>query len=111
VLFTALGSVLFMGIGACGAATGGSPRSAQALSSMLFFPLLFLSGAMFPLDSFPAPLQAVAHFLPSYHLYELFSFSWLRGQDLPTWSLVYVSVAAAVFATGAWFLFNRREDV
>ena len=80
-------AVFFIAFGAAGASLGGSPRSAQALSSALFFPFLFLSGAMFPLDSYPAALKTIAHVLPGEHVYNLFLYCWVQSQDLPIGSI------------------------
>ncbi|MBT1018803.1 ABC transporter permease, partial [Canibacter sp. lx-72] len=56
VLVMALSVAMFLMIGACVAVMVGTPRSAQGVCSVVFFPLLFLSGVVFPIDVFPAPL-------------------------------------------------------
>lgn len=102
-------SFFFVSFGAIGGAAGGSPRSAQALSSMLFFPFLFLSGAMFPLDDFPGPLQMLSKLLPGNHAYELFSYSWLRSESFPAASVAYLSVGGVVLFAVAVRILRSRE--
>lgn len=107
----ALSVLLFLMLGACIAAITGTPRSAQGVCSALFFPLLFLSGAVFPITEFPGPLQAVARWLPGYRVSELLAPVWVEGQPFDWLSLLYVVVAAAVAALAARHFLARREDV
>lgn len=106
-----LGCAVFLALGACVAGATGTPRSAQGVSSAVFFPMLFLSGAMFPLDAFPAPLRVLAQALPGYHLYEVTSWGWVGSQGAPMASLGYLVVAASVLPALAGWLFGRREDL
>lgn len=107
----ALGVALFLAFGACIGAAAGNPRSAQGLCSAIFFPLLFLSGAVFPIDSYPAALRVVAEWLPGYQFNELLAPTWVSGQPFAWVSLVYCVVATVVFAALAQWLLARREDV
>ena len=105
------GCALALVLGALIASRTASPRSAQAIASAVFFPLLFLSGAMIPTDSFPAGLEAVSKALPGFHLEEMVSYSWVRSDNLPWASLIYLFVTTAVAAGLARRGFNRREDL
>ena len=111
VPFTLIGCALFLAVGAFVAAVSSSPRAAQGIASAIFFPLLFLSGAMFPLDDFPTALRNVAHALPGYHLNETFAYSWFRQQDAPWVSLGYVAALGCVAAWAAVARFRTREDL
>jgi ABC-2 type transport system permease protein len=106
-----LGSAVFLALGACVAGATGTPRSAQGVSSALFFPMLFLSGAMFPLDAFPAPLQVLAVCLPGFHLYEVTAWAWVGSQDAPWLSAAYLAALAVALPVLAGRLFGRREDL
>ncbi len=106
-----LSALFFIAFGAAGAGLGGSPRSAQAMSSALFFPFLFLSGAMFPLDDFPKPLRIVGGILPGSHVYDLFTYCWIGKQSFPTWSVLYLVVGAGLLCVAAIRIVSRREDV
>ena len=48
-----------------------SPNAAPAVINVLFLPMVFLSGLWVPVTQFPAWLQALAPWLPPYHLAEL----------------------------------------
>ncbi|MBT1035977.1 ABC transporter permease, partial [Canibacter sp. lx-45] len=89
----------------------GTPRSAQGVCSVVFFPLLFLSGVVFPIDVFPAPLQALACWLPGYRVSELLASAWVEGQVFDWWSLAYVIVVLIIAMFTAKWLLARREDV
>ncbi|MFY9488704.1 MAG: ABC transporter permease [Solirubrobacterales bacterium] len=104
-------AAFFIAFGAAGASLGGSARTAQALSSALFFPFLFLSGAMFPLDSYPDVLKVIAHVLPGEHVYNLFLYCWVQSEDLPIGSMAYLGVGAPLLVFAAVKLLSRREDV
>lgn len=103
--------IVFLSLGACVAAVSPSPRSAQGIASALFFPMLFLSGAMFPLSSFPTALRVVAQALPGKHVVDLLSYSWVSDSDFPLANLVYLAIAAAALPPLAAWLFSRREDL
>lgn len=107
----ALCVAMFLLLGACVAAVSGTPRSAQGICSAAFFPLLFLSGAVFPVDDFPAPLRSVAAWLPGYRVNELLAPVWVEGQPFDWVSLIYVTVLLVVAAFSARYLLARREDV
>lgn len=111
VPLTLAGCALFLAIGACVASLSSSPRAAQGIASAIFFPLLFLSGAMFPLDNFPRGLRYVAHVLPGYHVNETFAYSWFRVQEFPWVSLVYLAGLSVAAAWLAVVRFRNREDL
>jgi len=48
-----------------------SPNAAPAVINLLFLPMVFLSGLWVPVTQFPGWLQALAPWLPPYHLAEL----------------------------------------
>lgn len=106
-----LGALAFCSLGALIASFSASPRSAQAVCSALFFPVLFLSGALIPLDAFPSALASFAKLLPGYHLDELLSGIWLTGQP-PVWGHVAYLAGVTVIAGGfALRRFSTREDL
>lgn len=107
-----LGFWLFLALGALIAAISGSPRAAQGVSSALFFPMLFLSGAVFPLDTFPQGLRTVAALLPGKHLYECLAFGWISNHDsFPWWSALYLVAFAVIGSVAATNALGRREQL
>lgn len=107
----ALGIGVFLVLGICVAAVAGTPRSTQGVCSMVFFPLLFLSGAIFPVTTFPDALQALAVWLPGYRLMEALSPLWIEDQTIDGGSMLYLVVALVVSAVLARWLLRRRENV
>ena len=105
------GAACFLAIGASVAGATGNPRSAQGVASAVFFPLLFLSGAMFPLDAFPPALQVLARALPGYHLHELLAYTWFGSASPPWPSITYLLAGTTVVTGGAVLLFRGREDL
>jgi len=96
---------------AIGFALGGlleTTRSAQAVGFCVFFPMMFLSGATWPIDRFPESLQIVAKALPLSYLVEALNGNWtgepLSEQWLPLVVLGGIAVAAlaVVRATFRW---------
>lgn len=90
-----LGGLSFLALGFVLAGLLPTPRSAQAVSMALFYPMLFLSGAAGPREMMPESVQRVADFLPLTHVVKLLEGLWLEG----TWnltSLAFVSVMLLV---------------
>lgn len=68
-VFIIVGVLAFRSLGMMVASVANSMQESQAIIQLLYFPMLFLSGATFPLSIMPNWLQSVAQFLPSTHLY------------------------------------------
>jgi len=64
VLATVLSASVFMAVGFAIGAISSNVDSANMLSSIIVLPLIFLSGAWFPLDGLPGWLEAVMERLP-----------------------------------------------
>lgn len=107
VLF--LSAAGFLSLGTLIASLVGSPRSAQGVCSACFFPFLFLSGAVFPVDTFPLALQVFSKLLPGYHVSQLAYAAWLPDQVFPWRSLWYVAVFAVLATMGTWLVVRHRE--
>ncbi|MBV9265367.1 MAG: ABC transporter permease, partial [Acidobacteriaceae bacterium] len=70
LLFICIGVVAFRAIGMIVAAVVNSMQEAQIIIQLLYLPMLFLSGATFPLTFMPIWLQSIAHFLPATYLFQ-----------------------------------------
>jgi imidazolonepropionase-like amidohydrolase/ABC-type multidrug transport system permease subunit len=68
VLFVSVGIVGFRAIGLILAAVANSMQESQILIQLVYLPMLFLSGATFPLAMFPPWLLTVTQFLPATYL-------------------------------------------
>jgi ABC-2 type transport system permease protein len=104
VLGLVLGTIAFAGLGL--AMAGGLRAEATlALANGLFLAFLLLGGIVLPVDHLPAPLAAVAGFLPAAALADLFRAAFGASADvvrsvvvLAVWGAAAVALAAATFS-------------
>lgn len=82
-----------------------SSRAAQGLGSMVYFPLLFASGAAVPRSQFPAWLQDATEWLPLTRIVETLEDSW-TGAPVD-WQFTISLLAFAVTALAAIALTRR----
>lgn len=68
-LMLCLGLVSFRSIGLVIASVANSMQESQIIIQLLYLPMLFLSGATFPISILPTWLQIIAQFLPASYLY------------------------------------------
>ena len=59
-----LGTLSFLGIGIIATTVAKEQESAQFILGFLQFPMMFLSGVLFPIEQMPVPLQYIAKVLP-----------------------------------------------
>jgi len=71
-----LSSLSFFGIGIILAGTMPTVRAAWVGGMVLLYPMVFLSGAFFPLELLPAAVQKVAAFMPLTHVVDLLNGLW-----------------------------------
>ena len=64
VFILVLGTLSFLGLGILATAVAREQESAQFILGLLQFPMMFLSGVLFPVEQMPMPLQVVSKFLP-----------------------------------------------
>ena len=67
-LLSGIGALAFRGIGLIIAAVANSMAESNVLVQVLYMPMLFLSGAMFPASMLPRWTQTVAQFMPATYL-------------------------------------------
>ena len=67
-VFLVLGPFFFVSLWMLVGTISNSPESAAVVGNLVTFPMMFLSGTFFPVQSMPMYLQAVAHVLPLYYL-------------------------------------------
>lgn len=63
-LIALFGSIMFLGLGFTISGLASTVESVPALANLIVFPMMFLGGVFFPVDSFPVWLQHVAKYLP-----------------------------------------------
>jgi ABC-2 type transport system permease protein len=98
----ALSSFSFFSMGYLIASIVPTARIAQAVGMVIFFPMMFLSGAGMPLQLLPEKLQKVSDFLPMSYVVRLIQGLWFgeswRALWLPTLVLAILLVAGAVLS-------------
>ena len=68
IFFVSLGAVAFLALGYVIASFAKTEDSANGMTSVVQFPMMFLSGTFFPIEAMPDPLQAVARLIPLTYL-------------------------------------------
>ncbi|MFC0211161.1 ABC transporter permease [Paenibacillus chartarius] len=68
IMFVVLGTLAFMAIGFIIAGLAKTPESAGPIAGIISFPLLFLGGVFFPINSMPEAMQSIVKLLPIAHL-------------------------------------------
>ena len=76
-----LGCASFFALGFVLASLTPTARTAQALAMLIFFPMMFLSGATIPREVLPETIRTYAQFLPLTHVVNLLRGLWV-GESL-----------------------------
>jgi len=105
--FVLLGSLTFIALGYVIASFASSEESANGMTSVVQFPLMFLSGTFFPIDAMPDALRMVARAMPLTYLGDAlrqvmvggtpFSPLWVCFAVLVGWLVVCFGIAARFF--------------
>lgn len=93
-----LASLSFFSLGFVIASLAPTARVAQAVGMVVFYPMLFLSGAALPQEVMPEGVRAASRFLPLTHVVRLLQGMWF-GEPLGE-HLVEVAVLAGVLVVG-----------
>src|SRR6266478_827487 len=96
-LFVCFGAAAFRSLGLIIAAVVNSSQEANILIQIVYMPMLFLSGATFPLSFMPNWLQIVTQFIPASYLVTGMSGILQRGETI-------AQNSKSVFALGVTFL-------
>lgn len=110
-MFLVLGPFFFVSLGMLVGTISNSPESAAVVGNLVTFPMMFLSGTFFPVQSMPAYLQQVAHVLPLYYMIEGLNEVMIYGNLGPALYDVglLLVISVVVFALAVRF-FRWRED-
>ncbi|HNS51568.1 MAG TPA: ABC transporter permease [Anaerolineae bacterium] len=103
-ILVVIAAVVFCGlamfaVGYLIASVAPNARTAQVVSMVIFYPMLFLSGAAIPLEIMPATIKKISSFLPLTYVVKL-----LRGLWFGDWwgeHLLETAVLAAILVLGA----------
>jgi imidazolonepropionase-like amidohydrolase/ABC-type polysaccharide/polyol phosphate export permease len=115
VIFVGLGSLAFRAMGMIVAAVVNSSQESQIVTQVIYLPMLFLSGATFPLELFPHWLQIATQFVPATYLFQGMQSIFLANASLasnwlPVLSLI-ITMILAVFLGVKLFRWEKEEKI
>lgn len=94
-----LSALAFYAIGYLIASLAATARLAQVIGMVIFFPMMFLSGAGMPIQLLPEGLRQVSDFLPLTYVVRLLQGLWFAEAWSSSW--VPVGVLAGLLAIGS----------
>lgn len=110
-----LGVVTFRSIGLIIASVVNSMQEGNILIQLLYMPMLFLSGATFPIEILPRWGQIASHFLPASHLVTGFRGIFEENETLlQNWPSVLALIATltiATFVATQLFRWEKEEKI
>ncbi|HEY8447373.1 MAG TPA: ABC transporter permease [Thermomicrobiales bacterium] len=105
-----IGALAFLAIGFAIAAVSRNVEVAASYSNLITFPMLFLSGVFFSLDSAPAWLRPISKVLPLSYLVDALREPMTRGQGLDAiWLDLLILLATLVVCLAVAVRFFRWE--
>jgi len=115
LIFVTVGIVGFRAIGMILASVANSMQESQILVQLVYLPMLFLSGATFPLSMFPPWLLVVTQFLPATYLVTGVQAMLLRNEGLsanlqPVGALI-LTTAVGLFIAYKLFRWEKEEKI
>ena len=115
VLFVCLGLLAFRAVGMIIAAVVNSAQESQIITQILYLPMLFLSGATFPIQFFPHWLQIFSQFIPATYLFQGMQSMFLaRGSLVSNWLPVtglVVTLFVSLFIGVKLFRWEKEEKI
>ncbi|HYA23652.1 MAG TPA: amidohydrolase family protein [Terriglobales bacterium] len=115
LLFATVGIAAFRAIGMILAAVANSMQESQILVQLVYLPMLFLSGATFPVSLFPPWLLLLTQFLPATYLVTGIEAMLMRNESivqnlLPALALVLTTVVG-LFLAYKLFRWEKEEKI
>jgi len=107
----AFGVLAFVPLGLIMGSSARDMRSAPAIGNLIFFPMVFLSGAALPMEMLPGWLQSFGRMLPTTYLVQALDGVMVRGESLAQQAApLMVLTISAVVAFGFNSLLFRWES-
>jgi ABC-2 type transport system permease protein len=109
--FLLVGPFMFVSLGMLAGSVAKTPESAAIIGNIISFPMMFLSGTFFPVQSFPTYLQVFARVLPLYYVIDGLDSVMLYGNGgRALFDLAVVTVLAIIIFLAAIVAFRWREE-
>lgn len=114
-LFVAFGIIAFRALGLIIASVVNSMQESVVLVQILYFAMMFLSGASFPISIYPSWLQNLTQFIPATYLVSGLQGILLRRESIlqnavPVLAMV-VTAAVALFISTKLFRWEKEEKI
>lgn len=114
-LFASIGIIAFRSIGMILASVVNSMQESNILIQLLYMPMLFLSGATFPISTLPHWAQSLSQFLPASYLVTGFQGIFLRNetilQNLVPVIALTSTLCLATFISSQLFRWEKEEKI
>lgn len=94
-----LAAAAMFGIGMVIASVAKTEQSALAIAFIIYFPMIFLTGATVPLEVMPDVMQGIAAALPLTYAVDALQWAWTGGSELP--GLAFGVLAGTIVVSGA----------
>ncbi len=115
LIFVCIGVVSFRAMGMIIAATVNSAQEAGILTQVLYLPMLFMSGATFPMTFMPVWIQKIAQFLPATYLFQGMQSILIAGDSIAAnlFSVIalLITLCVAVFIGIKLFRWEKEEKI
>ncbi len=115
LLLVSMGIFAFRALGLILGSVANSVQENNMLVQLLYMPMLFLSGATFPLTSLPDWAQSIAQFLPASYLITGFQGIFFRNetfvQNWPSGLALVVTVLLSTFISVQLFRWDKEEKI
>lgn len=115
VIFVSIAVLAFRSMGTIIAATVNSAQEGGILAQVLYLPMMFLSGATFPISIMPHWVQTIAQFMPATYLFQGMQSIMIAGQGLganlvPIAGLL-ITLVVGFFVAVKLFRWEKEEKV
>jgi ABC-2 type transport system permease protein len=110
IVFISLALVTFRAIGLVIASVANNMQEGTILVQLLYFPMLFLSGATFPIKYGPAILQIISKFIPATYLVDGIMQIIIKGGGFPWTAAGALIITMIVGMTVSMKLFRWEKE-
>jgi len=109
-----LGAIMFLGMGFTISGFANTVETVPAIANLIVFPMLFLGGTFFPIDTMPTWLQHVANYLPLTYLSTAMREVMLNGATFSEiqsniWWMLAWAVALVAAANFSFSMEEKRQ--
>ena len=101
-----LAAAAMFGLGMVIASVSSSEQAALVIANLVYFPMIFLTGATVPLDLMPDVMRSISDALPLSYAVQALQTTWVGGEATMTTALLVLAGTVAVCAAIAGWLFR-----